>query len=205
MVVTCEHVWNEVSNYVDGELSPDLRTSIDEHVRGCARCHSVLEGTRNVVRLYGDERMLDLPAGFSHRLERRLAKTIRPQRWVWWTAWLAPAAAVLLIAIGVWHANVIHRDRALKTPHAQPGKNIPPELQVVLTPDTRLFHVAGCSFIHDKTNLEKMTAKEAIARGYTPCPRCLGKYLNTAKLVAPDDDDLDADNRASRGQPTALR
>ena len=31
MVVNCEHVWREVSNYLDGEVAPDLRAAMDEH------------------------------------------------------------------------------------------------------------------------------------------------------------------------------
>jgi hypothetical protein len=61
MVVKCEEVWREVSNYLEGDVSPDLRAAIDEHVRGCKGFTAVLDGTRNVVQLYGDERMLEVP------------------------------------------------------------------------------------------------------------------------------------------------
>jgi anti-sigma factor RsiW len=72
MVVNCEEVWREISNYVDGEVEPTLRVAMDEHIRGCKRCSAVLDGTRNVVELYGDERMSEVPLGFSNRLHRRL-------------------------------------------------------------------------------------------------------------------------------------
>src|SRR5271166_67723 len=93
--VNCEQVWREISNYVDGEVDPTLRTAMDAHIRECPRCRSVLEGTRNVTRLYGDERMLEVPAGFSGRLERTLARNIRAERsgGFRWTAWLVPVAA----------------------------------------------------------------------------------------------------------------
>ena len=38
MVVTCEQVWREVSNYHDGEVSLDLRAAMEEHFRGCQKC-----------------------------------------------------------------------------------------------------------------------------------------------------------------------
>jgi predicted anti-sigma-YlaC factor YlaD len=72
MVVSCEEVWREVSNYLDGEVEPGLRVAIQEHLRGCKRCTAVLDGTRNVLQLYGDERMLEVPLGFSQRLHQRL-------------------------------------------------------------------------------------------------------------------------------------
>jgi hypothetical protein len=43
-----------------------------------------------------------------------------------------------------------------------------------------LFHVAGCGFIHEKDKLRTITAAEAVRQGYTPCMRCMKKYLVTA-------------------------
>lgn len=195
MVMNCEYVWREISNYVDGDIEPGLRAVIDEHLQQCAHCRSVLEGTRNVVRLYGDERMLEVPAGFEQRLKRRLTRSARPEpRWLFWTAWLVPITAVLLLAGIVGYSNVDHHYHALKQPHAQPGKNIPPQLAVVMQPGARIFHLAGCDLIRNDKNLIKMTAKDAIAQGYTPCPRCLGKYLSVVMAPRlPQGLDLDGD------------
>ena len=70
MVVNCEQVWQEISNYLEDDVDPNLRVAMEAHFRECERCRSVLEGTRNVIELYGDERMIDVPLGFSHRLQR---------------------------------------------------------------------------------------------------------------------------------------
>ena len=74
MVVNCEQVWHEISNYLEDDVDASLRGAMDDHFRTCARCKSVLEGTRNVVQLYRDERLIEVPSGFSGRLERRLAR-----------------------------------------------------------------------------------------------------------------------------------
>ena len=60
MEINCEHVWREVSNYLDGEIDAGLRAAVEEHVRGCKRCAAVLDGTRNVVQLVGDDRVLEV-------------------------------------------------------------------------------------------------------------------------------------------------
>ena len=103
MVVDCEHVWREISNYVEGEVDAPLLAAMDDHFRTCGRCHSVLEGTRNVIQLYGDERMIEVPAGFGRRLEKRLAQSAREskRKWSIWSAWLVPVAALALIAGGL--------------------------------------------------------------------------------------------------------
>jgi methylphosphotriester-DNA--protein-cysteine methyltransferase len=185
MVVNCEQVWREVSNYVDGDVDVALRPAMEEHFRTCKRCASVLSGTRNVVQLYGDERMLEVPAGFSRRLEQRLEKrlaqnAVSGRGWSSWSAWLVPVAAIALIAGGVLLTNSLTHGRFIKSYHALPGHNIPPDLVVVVSSGSKVFHVPGCPFIHDKASERTITAKEAIQDGYVPCTRCLRQYLKTS-------------------------
>ncbi|MFZ2009504.1 MAG: zf-HC2 domain-containing protein [Candidatus Sulfotelmatobacter sp.] len=184
-MLNCEQVWREISNYVDGDVDAGLRSAMDEHFRTCAHCASVLVGTRNVVRLYGDERMLEVPAGFGQRLEKRLEKRLvknaagSGRGWSSWSAWLVPVAALLLIAGGVMLTNSLTGGRFMRSHHAEPANNIPPDLVVVVSDGSKLFHVPGCPFIHDKASERTTTAKEAIRDGYVPCTRCLRQYLKT--------------------------
>jgi hypothetical protein len=178
MVVNCEQVWREVSNYIDGELDPVLRSALEEHVRGCRRCAAVLEGTRNVVQLYGDERMLEVPLGFGHRLHRRLDETMHPTRRTF-LGWMVAAAAAVLVAGGfevVRSASSIRP--TLRSAHAQPGHGVPPGLMVLVYPHGKTFHQAGCPYILDKTHLVSMLARDAERVGYVPCTRCMKKYLD---------------------------
>ena len=66
--IPCEHVWREISNYLDGDVAPELRAQMEQHFRGCHRCRAVLNGAKNVVALIGDERVFEAPPGFSERL-----------------------------------------------------------------------------------------------------------------------------------------
>ena len=201
----CEKVWHELSNYLEGDIEPALRTAMDEHFRACKRCASVLEGTRNVIRLYGDERMIEVPSGFGRRLERRLAQKARSGgRWSTWSAWLVPVAALALIAGGLRFANSLTQGEPLKSEHAQAGKGIPPEMVVVVSTDAKIFHVAGCDFIHNKDKVRTLTAKEAMREGYVPCLRCMRKYMQTAgvgheALGSEADADADEGEEVSRG------
>jgi hypothetical protein len=181
--VNCELVWREISNYLEGDVDAGLRAAMDEHIRGCQRCTSVLEGTRNVIQLFGDERMIEVPAGFGRRLEKRLAQNSRPRSgWSTWSAWLVPVAALALMAGGLRLANSSTRSPELKSAHAQPGRDIPPDMLVVVSANAKLFHAPGCDVIHNKDKMRTLTAKEAIREGYIPCLRCMRKYLETASL-----------------------
>jgi hypothetical protein len=196
--MNCEQVWREISNYLDGEVDPGLRAAMDEHFRTCKRCTSVLEGTRNVIRLYSDERMMEVPAGFGQRLEKRLTQNARvsSKRWFSWSAWLVPVAALALIAGGLRLANSLTVAHPLLSEHAQPGHDIPPDMLVVVSADAKLFHVAGCDFIHNKDKVRTLTAKEAMREGYVPCLRCMRKYMQTAtaeRIALESEANADAD------------
>ncbi len=182
---SCENVWREISNYIDGEVDAAQRSAMDEHFKSCARCASVLAGTRNVVALYGDERMLEVPAGFGRRLEDRLAQGAAGTKtsvWSSMSAWLVPLAAMLIIAAGMMLTSSLTHGRFVRSHHAEPANHIPPDLVVVVSSGAKLFHVAGCPFIHDKATERTLTAKEAMQEGYMPCTRCLRQYLKTAVL-----------------------
>lgn len=72
MEISCREVIDEISNYIEDDLEQGLRERITEHLQGCSHCTAVLDGTRNVIRLVGDDRTFVLPAGFSQRLYKKL-------------------------------------------------------------------------------------------------------------------------------------
>jgi anti-sigma factor (TIGR02949 family) len=72
MKIDCKHVWVHISAYIDGEVDASLRAEIDRHLEHCEICSAVMDSTRNVVVLVADERVFEIPAGFSERLHRRL-------------------------------------------------------------------------------------------------------------------------------------
>lgn len=178
MVVSCEQVWREISDYLEGEVDPDLRAAMEEHFRGCKRCSAVLDGTRNVIQLYGDERMFEVPLGFSYRLHRRLRENMAPARRTF-LGWMVATAATVLVAGSFKLArSSVFSHPELRSEHAQPGSGVPPDMMVVVATDGKTFHVPGCLFIHDKANLRTIAARVAIREGYVPCVRCMKKYLS---------------------------
>ena len=180
--ITCDQMWREISNYLEGDVEPSLRNAMESHFSGCERCRSILEGTKNVIRLYGDERMMEVPSGFGNRLEKRLTRNTRGLRPTWssWSAWLIPLAALGLFVGGLRWANSLTVAHPMLSEHAQPAKDIPPDMPVVVSTGAKEFHVAGCDFIHNKDKERTITAREAIREGYVPCVHCMRKYLEAA-------------------------
>ena len=68
MRIDCKHVWEHISAYIDGEVDQALRAEIAKHLETCEICSAVLDSTHNVIVLVADERVFQLPSGFSQRL-----------------------------------------------------------------------------------------------------------------------------------------
>jgi hypothetical protein len=185
MVISCEQVWGEVSNYLEGDINPEVRSAMEEHLRGCKHCTAVVDGTRNVVQLYGDERMLEVPLGFNQRLHRRIAQSMPAPRgnFLGWT--LAAAAALLLVGALSIGNFVGSKNPTARSALARPAApTIPAEMKVVVYGDGKTFHTPQCTFIHDRNQARTMTASEALREGFTPCVRCMRQYLGRTALYS---------------------
>jgi len=70
--ISCVEVWREISNYMDGDVSPELRERMAAHFVTCTHCSAVLGGMQNVVGLVADGKLFQLPAGFNKRLYNKI-------------------------------------------------------------------------------------------------------------------------------------
>ena len=76
MVLECKHVWEYISGYLDNSLDPETRETVQRHLDHCEICSAVLDSTRNILILTADERVFEIPIGFSERLHARLDREI---------------------------------------------------------------------------------------------------------------------------------
>jgi hypothetical protein len=180
MEVNCEEVWREVSNYLEDDLDPALRSAMEEHFQICKHCKAVLDGTRNVVQLYGDERMFETRLGFSHRLHRRIEAAMpENNRRRTFLGWMVAAAAGVVVAGGLEAARLSgSKAHELRSEHALPGSRVPPGMMVLAEDNGKTFHRVGCTFIHDRQHQRNITAQQAEQEGYAPCVRCMKQYLS---------------------------
>lgn len=70
--INCEEVRRELVNYTEGDLTPELKERIEQHLGHCRHCKAVYDGVKNVLTLLGDQTAFALPQGFSQRLYRKL-------------------------------------------------------------------------------------------------------------------------------------
>ncbi len=78
--ISCRHVTSQISAYIDGQLTPELRAKIDEHLRLCDRCSIVLDTTRKLLYVAGDEKVFEVPFECGVNWDQIAGmKTLRPE------------------------------------------------------------------------------------------------------------------------------
>jgi hypothetical protein len=61
-MVSCKTIIANLSGYLDGDATPDMREKIEKHLRRCHRCTAVYDSTRKMLVITGDERVFEIPA-----------------------------------------------------------------------------------------------------------------------------------------------
>ncbi len=75
-MVSCKTIIANLSAYLDGDAAPEMRQKVERHLRGCHRCSAVYDSTRKMLVITGDERIFEIPSGFSERLHGFLDSTL---------------------------------------------------------------------------------------------------------------------------------
>jgi hypothetical protein len=174
MGISCQEVWRDISDYIDEELEPLQQAALDQHFAECHHCTALLDGMRNVIVLYRDERLLAPPDGFHERLYQRLGESRNPSRRSF-LAWTLTAAAAVPLGLALFSASrLIVPAHDPKRPASRPdARQLPETVAISLDQDDKVYHIAGCSYLHGKPKF--IRAEEAIRAGYTPCVYCIGK------------------------------
>lgn len=71
-MLTCEEILNLLSDYVDGQLSPELCKEIERHMAECRDCYVVVDSFRKTLILYHRLDPPEMPREVEARLFRVL-------------------------------------------------------------------------------------------------------------------------------------
>jgi len=71
-MLTCEEMLSLLSDYVDGQLSPQLCEAIERHMAECHNCYVVVDSLRKTIVLYRQLEPPEMPKEVETRLFRVL-------------------------------------------------------------------------------------------------------------------------------------
>jgi anti-sigma factor RsiW len=68
----CKEILAALSDYLDGELDPELLRGLQQHLADCNPCQLVVDNVRQTITVYKSGRPIELPAELRARLRRAL-------------------------------------------------------------------------------------------------------------------------------------
>jgi len=66
--VTCTEFIAKLDELIDGSLASEVRTHMEEHLRGCDHCEVTLNTTRKTIEIYRSNELYELPTSVRDRL-----------------------------------------------------------------------------------------------------------------------------------------
>ncbi len=76
--MNCKGVIRELSNYIDGDLDPGLKTELERHLGHCEDCTMIVDQTKKSIEILCDSRPVVLPSDVRSRLHAALRQKIGP-------------------------------------------------------------------------------------------------------------------------------
>ena len=66
--MTCTDFLSKLTDYFDGQISPELLEEVRAHSASCSHCEVVLDTTRQTIEVYRDHELYELSSEFQERL-----------------------------------------------------------------------------------------------------------------------------------------
>lgn len=70
----CRESIKNLSEYIDGEIDPELCAELEKHLQGCTNCRLVMDSLKMTVKLCRDGVCEDLPESLQKKFEHKLAE-----------------------------------------------------------------------------------------------------------------------------------
>ena len=72
--MSCKKLLSEISNYLDGEVEPEVRQELEQHIAKCPNCWVIFDTTRKTVQIYQGCQPYPIPESLHTRLREALRK-----------------------------------------------------------------------------------------------------------------------------------
>jgi anti-sigma factor RsiW len=73
-LIKCNDVFNEISNFLDGEMDDAVKQELREHLKKCHKCQVVVDTCKKTIELYCDGELFPLPNPVRDRLHEVLRR-----------------------------------------------------------------------------------------------------------------------------------
>ena len=76
--MTCTDFLSQLTDYFDGQISPELLEEVRTHTASCHHCEVVLDTTRKTISVYRDNELYELSTELRERLHTAIMSKCNP-------------------------------------------------------------------------------------------------------------------------------
>jgi hypothetical protein len=74
-MITCEEFFAEFADYLENQVSPEVRQELEMHLSQCRACHVLYDSTRKTIKILSESDSFELPQDvFDPIIDRVMAK-----------------------------------------------------------------------------------------------------------------------------------
>ena len=74
-MITCEDFFAEFADYLENQVSPEVRQELELHLSQCRACHVLYDSTLKTVKIVSESNSFELPQNvFDPIIDRVIAK-----------------------------------------------------------------------------------------------------------------------------------
>lgn len=74
-MITCDEFFAEFADYLENQVSPEVRRELELHLSQCRACHVLYDSTRKTIKIMSESDSFELPQDvFDPIIDRVMAK-----------------------------------------------------------------------------------------------------------------------------------
>ena len=79
-MITCDEFFAEFGDYIENQVSPEVRKELELHLSQCRACQVLYDSTNKTIRIVTDSSSFELPQSVSDTIVDRAIAKLRMER-----------------------------------------------------------------------------------------------------------------------------
>jgi anti-sigma factor RsiW len=79
-MITCEEFFAEFADYLENQVSPEVRQELEVHLSQCRACHVLYDSSRKTIKIVSESNSFELPQKVFDPIIDRVMSKLRTDR-----------------------------------------------------------------------------------------------------------------------------
>jgi len=79
-MITCDEFFAEFADYLENQVSPEVRQELELHLSQCRACHVLYDSSRKTIKIVSESNSFELPEKIFDPIIDRVMSKLRTER-----------------------------------------------------------------------------------------------------------------------------